>query len=359
MKRIIVVFLSLVCAHIAFADCPLTVIAESGLRLRKGASLKSEVLKVVEFGEIVWSKRYCSFNYPTHFANDMIEIDGKKGFWMKVRYGKIWGYMFSAYLVAGDIFPYCRNDTVDNVVVGEIFVFDDADVYRPGSFDYRLYTPRLNWYGVVLNKTNILISKVHVTPIYNDDRWDENDTSLFDVGLQVENDEEYDFLFGSKKELEAGIIELNFYQNCEGEVGVFLYPEQEFKIPFGKKQYVFRAYEDVVVDEKQQIVRRYTISLFVGRGDEVKILNKEVVLKLHGDAKRNAAYKNPKLYWSGDLNQDGDLDFIFLVTPMIDQCGAVAYFKLLYSAKDQSGQLIYKANDEVLYLDNFDPGKWE
>lgn len=44
---------------------------------------------------------------------------------------------------------------------------------------------------------------------------------------------------------------------------------------------------------------------------------------------------------------------------MIDQCGAVAYFKLLYSAKDQSGQLIYKANDEVLYLDNFDPGKWE
>lgn len=352
MKKIIIVFLSIVYSQIAFADmCTLTVVAESGLSLRKEANLKSERLKVVKFGETVLADGICNFNYP-RFTDSIIEIDGLKGFWMKVRFEKTWGYMFSGYLVIGDVFPYSRNDTISNVILDEIFSYEDEGIYKIDSFNYQFYSPKLNWYGVKVNETSTSISKTVVTPIYNNDRWDKDNESLFHVYLQVANDEQYDFLFGTKKELQPGIIESNYHQNCEDKVGVFLFPEQEFSVDFNKRRYNFKAHEDITKDKKQQIRREYTINLFIWR-DEIEIVNKKNILNLYGDAKTNVVYKNPRLYWSGDLNKDGNLDFVFEVSPMADKCGAYQYLKFLYSDKDNNGKVVYKANNDILEFDNF------
>ncbi len=56
-----------------------------------------------------------------------------------------------------------------------------------------------------------------------------------------------------------------------------------------------------------------------------------LILNLYGNARTNAAYQNPKLVWSGDLNRDGYLDFVFEISPMADKCGAFQYLKYIYS----------------------------
>ena len=63
--------------------CRMTIIAESGLSLREAANLQSKKLAVVDFGEIVRAEGPC---YLIHgaFKDDIIEIDGKRGFWVKV-----------------------------------------------------------------------------------------------------------------------------------------------------------------------------------------------------------------------------------------------------------------------------------
>lgn len=84
MNKIIIFTLLCFYSHIIMADmCRMTIIAESGLSLREAANLQSKKLAVVDFGEIVRAEGPC---YLIHgaFKDDIIEIDGKRGFWVKV-----------------------------------------------------------------------------------------------------------------------------------------------------------------------------------------------------------------------------------------------------------------------------------
>lgn len=352
-KLSLIILLAFFNSSIAIADmCTLTVVSQSGLTLRKEPNLKSEKIAIAKFGEIVFTYGDCDFS---HLNSKLVEIDGIKGYWLEVWYNEQQGYMFSGYLVIGDIFPNSRTDTLDLVIMDKIIRFrDDDGTYHVDSFNYLSYDPKLNWYGVKIDKEYTLLEKTTIQPIFDNDRWQKHGLNRNgDVFLSITNWENYSFLIGTKNSLGNDKFESTIHKNCDGELGIFLFPEQKLSIEFKNKNYAFIAREKytIVNHQENQIEKKYDLSLYIFE-DEVKIINKENILNLWGSAMICANYKNPKLLWSSDLNRDGYLDFIFIVSPMKDACGAFPYLRFIYSNINEKGKLFYCSNEDVFDLDN-------
>jgi len=166
---------------------------------------------------------------------------------------------------------------------------------------------------------------------------------MFDVKLKVDNQGNFDFVFGSKYEFEPLEIKSRKYYGLDSKIGLFIYPEQKQRIDPVTKGYKLCGSEKISVLENtdNKFNRTYTINLLHWK-DTILIRNMNKILELHEPARKHALYKDPQLFWSGDLNNDGHPDLVLKHRPMKDSCGSIPFLYFLIS-QEQNGKVEYYA----------------
>ena len=135
-----------------------TVIAENGLSVRTKPSIESEKITTVPFGELVWSENPGVYD-------KLDTINETIGFWLKIGYRDISGYMFSGFLISGDIFPLSRVDTIPFIIIDEWAEYSEVGKFSPGFYDPYRYSPNFYWYGVKVMDTITIITKTNIIQI--------------------------------------------------------------------------------------------------------------------------------------------------------------------------------------------------
>ena len=326
MKNILLILiLQISYFFIQAEEFPYTVIAPNGLSVRAKPSVNSEQITTVPFGELVSSE-----NYGTYDKLDT--IDGTIGFWMKIKYKSISGFMFSGFLVSEDMFPLSREVSIPYIVLDEWAEYSETGTYCPGFYDPYRYSPNMFWYGIKVLDSTTIITKTNVIPEYNPNRWDKSDTIMFDVKLKVDNQENFDFVFGSKLKIKPCEIKSKKYYGLDSKVGIFIYPEQIIMIDPVNAGYSLQGSETVSIVESSEnkINRKYAINL-LHYSDTILNVNMNKVFNLRRSARIHAGYKNPQLIWSGDINNDGNPDFILKHQTMKDSCGSESFLYFVIS----------------------------
>ena len=78
---------------------PFTILAKSGLNVRKKPNPKSEKVGALPFGTVVEAEidYESDIGYNRRYKHFSEVIEGKQGFWMKISHGKVEGYIFSGF----------------------------------------------------------------------------------------------------------------------------------------------------------------------------------------------------------------------------------------------------------------------
>lgn len=335
-------------------SCELSVIAKSGLHLRSEASQNSKILKKFNFGEIIFSPGTCE-----HIAqlekDNLIEIEGIHGFWIPVYQNEIEGYVFSGYLMFGNVFKNSNDKSIDNIILDEKFYYGDEGILKYEYLNYEQYSPHLKWHTIVMKKDSFSIQSAKIDLVNLNNRWKSDEIYVPNVALEIDSTLKFDFLIGTQKALKPGTYPSTLYEQCDGTFGKFLFPEEKIEIIHNHSKYIFKAFERIEINQENanKMERRYDIALNIPYRDlKIQLPKNLFILNLIFEAKFHAGYKSPKLFWSGDINQDGILDFFFDVSAMADKCGAYNFLRFLYSNKNEN-EIKYKANENYIEYDNF------
>lgn len=326
-----------------------TVLAKSGLNIRKAPNSQSGRVGYLAFGTVVEAEinyeKDIEYNHRYKRFTEIIE--GKKGFWMKIKYNKIEGYIFSGFGLIGE---WVVNSTEIN---------KEYRIMRVGPYcDPINYDPKLNWHALIkvngklsLKKTEVTISLTHE---YNelDTLGTENEYwSEFPLIVKSNIKDSILFLIGSKSTLEEGNIVSQFVANKWGysEEENFLYPEQTYKFYHEGKDYKFHAFEGVKLtkDNPEGYIKKYQIELIVGCKSEPKKYNISKHLGLDDTAERHCNYYTPQLFLVGDINKDGLPDFIYYSHTMSDSCGVCWQYHLFMSDSTNQIETFRKVADEI------------
>jgi hypothetical protein len=305
MKKILLVLIFLLSLYNANAEeWTYTVVATNGLSIKETPSIDSDQITTVPYGELVKSENYGVYD-------KLDTINGTVGFWLKIKYKNISGFMFSGFLVAEDVFPLSRADTIPYVLIDEWAEYSEGGKFCPGFYNPSHYIPNFYWYGIKVLDTTTIITKTNVIPEYNPNRWNKNDSIMFDVKLKVKNQNSFDFVFGSKYEIEPHEINSVKYFGLDSKIGIFIYPEQSVRIHPTNAGYELNASETIsILNNSENIIKRkYTLDL-LHYGDTIFIKNMTKVFDLNRPARIHAIFKNPQLFWSGDINNDKVPDLI-------------------------------------------------
>ena len=321
-----------------------TVLAKSGLNIRKEANGKSEKIGQIPFGTVVEAEidyaRDLNNGYSYKHFSEIIE--GKRGFWVKITFGKIEGYIFSGFGLVGEW------------VVKPSEINRDCRLIGTGKYCNAInYDPKLNWYAVVkdngklaIKKSEVIIRLIHE---YNEqDTIGEDNGNWTGIPLVVQSNlkDSVFFLIGSKVKLDEGAVVSQFLANKwgYGNFERFLYPEQKYELYYEGRSYQFRAFEDVKItnDNSKGYIKQYQIGLGIGTYPETKWHNLSNELELKSPAEIHCNYKTPQLIWVGDLNKDGLLDFIYYSHTMSDSCGVCGEYHFFLSDKSNPDKPIIK-----------------
>ena len=349
-KTILFIALMIGANPISADPCIFTVLAKSGLHLRVTPDINGEKLTTIPFGTLLSTKEGCTY----YHKKKNITIDGLKGFWLAVDYGEVQGFVFSAYIVDGDLFQNARNDSLEYSIIEEYYNNDWMDEEeRTEGFDIRNYSPNLNWYGLLIEK-----GKSHLIPVDLQLEVDyaampANYRSRYDahlIKLKVSPEKPFRFLLGSKKPIPAGEINAMLIPDItEKASGRYVFPSETFSFSMGNKHYNLKAYENLSPYEAKTLTgldRSYQLDLFLY---QEHIADLDQLLELWADGERHTLYQNPALFWVGDLNGDKHADLIFHVDPMGESCSSISYFQLLLS--DTGDQVKYQGLERMYMAD--------
>lgn len=319
--------------------------AKNGLNLREGPNLDSKIIRHLPYGSIVSGD---PLFYNEDPRNKLDTIDGVPSFWAIVHFKEDIGYAFTAYLYRLDWkFEIDTNITFKTVKINQ-------EGYHLGDIDYH---PDLIWYGLYLDSIGFYIKKVNIELVlskvdgvekFKDYECFENEGILLETNV---NEKSF-FLIGVSREWKEGRIyhglfnpKIGFYED-EG----FLYPEREFKFNYKKTFYRFRAYDSIIIDNECNIVKEYQLvvdTIDYPAGIETfkrTFLNND--LKLYGSGNLHSQYLTPQVYWAGDINQDGLLDFIIYQHSMVNH-GGVTWTYSLFLSDPNSNDTIFKLADKT------------
>ncbi|MDX2134782.1 MAG: SH3 domain-containing protein [Saprospiraceae bacterium] len=348
MKKIIKIIILILLSAKSNAE-PFTILAKSGLNVRKEPNSKSERVGSLAFGTVVEAE----INYETdveynkrykHFSEI---IEGKQGFWMKISHGKIEGYIFSGFGLIGE---WVVNSTEIN---------NDYRMLRVGQYcDAINYDPKLNWYALTKNNGKLSVKKSDVT-LRLVHEFNEQDTlgeeneywTEFPLIVQSNLKDTILFLIGTKTNFEEGATFSQFIANQWGysENEKFLFPEQTYGFYYEGKNYQFHAFEGVKLtkDNPDGYIKKYQLELRVNVHPETKTYNLSKELQLEETAERHCNYKTPQLILVGDINKDGLPDFIYYSHTMSDSCGVCWEYHLFLSDKSNPDKPIRKVANEI------------
>ena len=348
MKKIISIVLLLLLSAETNAGS-FTILAKSGLNVRKEPNSKSEKVGMLPFGTVVEAEiNYGSdIDYKYRYKHSSEVIEGKQGFWMKISHGKIEGYIFSGFGLIGEW------------VVTPTEINKAYRLLRVGQYcDAINYDPKLNWFALTSANGKLTFKKSDVTlrliHEFNeqDTLGEENDFwSEYPLIVKSNLKDTVLFLIGTKTNLEEGAIFSQFVANQWGysQDEKFLFPGQTHSFYFEGKNYQFHAFERVKLtkDNPDGYVKNYQIELNVRVNQDVKKYNLSKELELEDTAERHCNYKTPQLILVGDINKDGLPDFIYYSHTMSDGRGVCWEYHLFLSDKSNPDKPIRKVATEI------------
>ena len=269
------------------ASLPWKVIAPAGLKLRAQPNIQAKVLSTAPFGEKVKLMSDKSFRFDTvgyaplyYDHTDQIEKVAIVGHWWKVRCQGQEGYMFSAYL----------GVDAGSVASGDEALNQEAVLLFPGydCFSNFFYHPNWHWYGAFASGQGLIFKKVQPA-FYNFYHTDE-EVLAGDFITVDDTQPGLRFIVGSKNPL----------------------PVQQIRTDFLSKRgngYLF----DDDGRPNDALLKKYHLEIY--RKDPLHFWDdQQLVLKNKGIRQiisPSSSTDGPwNLYWSGDLDGDGQQDYI-------------------------------------------------
>ncbi len=252
------------------------VISPNGLSIRSQPDLKSKKLGFIPFGKKVKIEETKSYGWDTIGKYEYTWGDYSiTGHWVKAKYKNINGFVFSAYL-------YNIPDNRDY----------ESEMRKKLNIDFALFYPgidcfvninlqsNMNWYGVYkedgiyhLKKTDIGFYR-----IYSD---------ILEFGITTSDNQSLQFIIGSKKTFKEKILEGKEWERFSNSF-------------YQKKQQDLEELEIYGIEIEQQ-GHQYGFSIKLNQGSKSQILNPKEMEISH----------TMSIQWAGDLDDDGQLDFIF------------------------------------------------
>ena len=336
-------------SNLLYADQPFTILSKSGLNVRKEPNTKSEKVASLPFGTVVDAE--ISFETDIDYIGKYLHhseiIEGKKGFWMKIKYGSITGYIFSGFGLVGEW------------IVKPTEINKDYRLLSVGYFCNPInYDPKLNWFAltkvngrIYLKKSEVIIRLFH--------EYNEKDTlgdleglwENFPLTIESNLKDTILYLIGTKSNLEEGELKSQLIDKQSGytESENFLYPEQDFSFYYENINYQFHAYEDVKLTNENAngYIKKYQIELNMTHHKDIKSYNLSTELDLKKTAKDHCHFKTPQLVLVTDINRDGFPDFIYYSHTMTESCGVCWEYHLFMSDKSNLNKLYKKVAEEI------------
>ena len=334
MLRVITILILILSSTLLHSQNGWTVFAKSGLILRSGPGTNYSKIKTLPFGTkmVVLDLNGGKMGYKWRLFRYTDEIDGRRGVWMKVLVNDATGYVFSGYCLEGDWFLPSGDGDLNS----------EFRVFRPGKFCHNVnYDHNLHWYSLSKNGESLEVKKgdIQFTLIHEESKFDTLWEFWKEYPLKIsDNNSDTTFLLiGSSYRLEQTTI----YSEFLGEYwtfpsrGKFLYPEEVLKKTYASNHYYFRAFDQVILTEKDPkgYKTEYRLELeILGRDFKSKLdISEALNLWQRESGKKHAMGKTPQILWIGDINNDEILDFIIHFEDMVDSCAACTRYYLFMS----------------------------
>lgn len=289
--------------HLDQSTTQTRVVALSGLNIRSQPDLKAKVLGGIPFMEEVQILKLCSIGIDTiaeHvYYTSPRHTYSQRGYWVKVKYRNIEGYVFNSYLL--DL-PKERSHTIAGL--NEEFGLNYVGQH---CFDNIYRDKKIKWKGVYRRENEIVIEPVEIS-YYAD--IEENESNYTWLRIYVENNEGLMFLLGDKNEvIIEGVIEGKIDDRPGSLLTIHSVAHNLFDI------------ENIQIVFEEQSTYPY---LYLKQEGRKQLLNP-----------RNMKLGHPsKIYWKGDLDGDDRDDYI------INYGDKAAHSILYLSSQAENGDIV-------------------
>jgi hypothetical protein len=291
------------------ADLQFRIIAKSGLILRGIPGQTGAALAKIPY----WGK------VNGYFADPLPDtIEDVTGYWRKVKYNELEGYMFDGFMVEVD---------------SSIEKPKDFRILYEGGFCARMnYDPKLNWYGIYKTAKGDSLIKVNIE-LRRRNKSDQDAEEVF-VSTNLSGQMKSLFLIGSKTELTQKIV--NVYPTFEPK---FLFPGQTLFV-YGPPQktknspwLTLNATGTVKDNRYGANLENYRLLLSDSYHDwKTQDLTDDFRFKGEGGT--------IELFWFGDIDNDQNVDLIFM-----SRSTSVVLTTIFLSSKAAHDGFLKKADD--------------
>ena len=327
MKKYLLISVSMfVCFQLIAEKLPYTIMAPSGVFLREGPSVDSKKLGSVLFGEVVYKiipkdlnenqegyyQHEAVSDYIRYYEKSLLDsiiIEGIRGHWIYVRYHQLKRYIFSGFALPGIWITKSDGD-----------LNKDFQLLQSGlqisafSFD-----PKLNWYAFEEKSNKLQGVEVSLKHWVADSMTSYAPEWGFPITILINGVEDYRWLIGLKNQLPDTATQVAFntslpHKNISFRQGAYLYPTELLTIycntDLNKNLF---AEEKIVLDSSSEEGFTKTYQLLYKEGNPWEYLlpyNLSEDLEIEGAAADHSLFLTPVLNWVGDINGDGQPDFI-------------------------------------------------
>lgn len=336
-KYLLIAFILII--NVCLADGPTDhiVLKENGINLMEKPNDSSKVLKHLPFGTIIKCWPYSgTFKYEFGIPDT---IENISGYWLRTLFDNLTGYVFSPYV-------YINNEWLKvDTVINESTIRLASEGYFRGNINYN---PHLFWYGLYRDSTGFYLKpvKVHIAHSHID----QNQFLTYQpceeegIWLETDNKKESIFLIGVGKEWKEGRMynsetifnEKVIFNNDDG----FLYPEREIRMWYGTSYIIFKAYDSLIVDSQCNIKKMYQLEFIRSDHKRTDKINLNKYLNINGPGNYYSEHQSPKIHWVGDINQDGDLDFITYQSDIDNQGSGSVFSLFMFDAGSNSNPIL-------------------
>jgi len=339
MKHLLSIALLIMSITALLADEPDTllfhVIAESGLVLRSDKGIHSENLAVIPYEDTL---RVVGIYLMTS-ERDKVTIDGKEGHWLPAIYQGQEGFIFTAYVRRG------HKYIPDNPELLYRFMFEKMTQIPLN------YAPDLYWYGFYVDSSDmsVYMEEIELSMQLAKEQYDYEDPyndRQYYMPI-TDNSKKAKFIIGMKKPMESLHRKTWMFQGKQGyDDGKFLHAYETMQLHGSKSMYlkpIVELVKDTNYQGKVTELMAYQLTLtnlpYAGDWQEKKDMPFPNILHETRSADMHTIYKNPQVFWKGDLNEDGNEDLIMRTSHMSDSCGGSIDFHILIS--HQKGEYFF------------------